>query len=183
MANTCTATEAGVMAKKEFMNKKRILNIEDLEYSSHSHGESFEAEFAPVANNLNAKKLGYRVTRVPAGKRAWPLHAHYVNEEMFFVLSGNGSVKIGKEIYPIKEGDFISAPPNPEEPHQIINDSGSSLTYICVSTMLEPEVAVYPDSEKIGVVAGSPPGRVDNKAGIFKFVKMDSDVGYWDGEE
>lgn len=165
------------------MSKNRILNLDQLEFSSHSHGDSFEADFAPVANRLTAEKLGYRVTRVPPGKRAWPLHAHYVNEELFFVLSGTGSVKIGTEVHEIREGDFISAPPSPEEPHQIINDSDSMLTYICVSTMLEPEVAVYPDSDKIGVVAGSPPGRVDNKSGIFKFIKMDSGVGYWDGEE
>jgi len=165
------------------MSNLRILNLENLEYSKQKHGKNFEAEFAPVANRLNAKKLGYRVTRVPAGKRAWPLHAHYVNEEMFFVLSGSGTVRIGEESYPIKKGDFIAAPPNPEEPHQIINSSDSTLTYMCVSTMLEPEVAIYPDSEKIGIVAGTPPGRVSEKKGLFKFVHNDSGIGYWDGED
>jgi len=161
---------------------KNILNLEDLEYTKQSHGDNFEAEFALVANRINASKLGYRVTRIPAGKRAWPLHAHYVNEEMFFVLNGNGTLRMGEESHPIQQGDFIAAPPNPAEPHQIINSSESDLTYICVSTMLEPEVVTYPESEKIGVIAGSPPGRVDNKDGVFKFVREDSGVGYWEGE-
>ncbi len=165
------------------MSNNQIINLDQLEFSLHSHGESFQAEIAPVANNLKTDKLGYRVTRVPPGKSAWPLHAHYANEEMFFVLSGSGSVKIGSAVHKIRVGDFISAPPNPEEPHQIINSSDSTLTYLCVSTMLEPEVAVYPNSNKIGVVAGAPPGRVGNKNGIFKIVKNDSGLGYWDGED
>lgn len=164
------------------MSNSHIINLKDLEFSKHSHGENFEAETAPVANQINAKQLGYRVTRLPPRKRAWPLHAHYVNEEMFFVLSGSGTVRIGEGSYPISEGDFISAPANPEEPHQIINTSDSTLTYICVSTMLEPEVAVYPESGKIGIIAGSPPGRIDEQSGVVKFIDKDTGVDYWDGE-
>lgn len=163
------------------MSDSHIVNLSDLEFSRRSHAESFEAETAPVANRLNAQKLGYRVTRVPPGKRAWPLHAHYVNEEMFFVLAGEGSVRIGDETYPIKQGDFISAPANPNEPHQIVNTSTETLTYICVSTMLEPDIAVYPDSGKVGVFAGSAPGRINEEAGTVKFFN-DEGVDYWDGE-
>jgi len=165
------------------MSNLRIINLDDLEYTKQTHGKNFEAEFGLVANRLIAEKLGYRVTRVPPGKRAWPLHAHYVNEEMFFVLEGSGSLIIGDASFPIKNGDFISAPPSPEEPHQIINSSEHELIYLCVSTMLEPEVVVYPSSEKIGIVAGTPPGRVAKEKGLFKFVHTDSGVGYWDGEE
>lgn len=164
------------------MSNNRILNLKDLSFTRQTHGENFDAEFATVANELNANKLGYRVTRVPPGKRAWPLHAHYVNEEMFFILSGSGTVRFGEDTFPVSEGDFISAPPMPEEPHQIINDSDATLIYLCVSTMLEPEVVSYPDSEKLGVIAGTPPGRSGAKGGVFKFIKEDAGVGYWDDE-
>jgi len=165
---------------------KKIINLNDLEYKRQTHGQQFDAEFATVANHINAEKLGYRITRVPSGKRAWPLHAHHVNEEMFFILSGRGSVRMGAETFPVSEGDFIAAPPNPDEPHQIINDSDTTLTYLCVSTMLEPEVVSYPDSNKIGIIAGRAPGKEfvkGDKKGVFKFVKDDMGVGYWEGEE
>ncbi len=165
------------------MSNDRIINIDELQFKRQTHGESFDAEFGMVANKLNASKLGYRVTRVPAGKRAWPLHAHYVNEEMFFVLSGAGEVRIGDETYPIKQGDFISAPPSPEEPHQINNNSNATLTYLCVSTMLEPEIVHYPDSNKIGVIAGTPPGRKPDRDGLFQFVDADTSLDYWDREK
>ena len=164
------------------MSKPNIINLNELEYVPHSHGENFQAECAPVANQLNASKLGYRVTRVPPGKRAWPLHAHYVNEEMFFILEGSGSVKIGDALHPITKGDFISAPAKPELPHQIINTSNATLSYICVSTMLEPEIAVYPESGKLGIIAGSAPGRLNEDTGVVKFIEAESGVDYWQGE-
>ena len=70
-----------------------IVNLDDLELNSHQHGESFQASGAQVSGLIGGAKLGYGVTVVPPGKRAWPFHNHHANEEMFFVLSGNGSVR------------------------------------------------------------------------------------------
>lgn len=36
------------------MSSPRILNLDDLNFSKQTHGENFEAEFAPMANELNA---------------------------------------------------------------------------------------------------------------------------------
>ena len=47
--------------------------------------------------------------------------------------------------------------------------------------MLEPEVAYYPDSDKIGVLAGNAPGRT-TKLGIEKFFPAKADVDYWKDE-
>jgi len=44
---------------------------------------------AAIANLIGAKKLGYRMTVVPPGKKAWPYHAHLVNEEeLSFMILG-----------------------------------------------------------------------------------------------
>ncbi len=37
--------------------------------------------------------------------------------------------------------------------HQLVNRSPAPLRFLALSTMIEPEVAVYPDSGKIGVLA------------------------------
>jgi hypothetical protein len=62
---------------------KRVINIDDLEFHEHEHGESFKASGAQVSDELGAVRLGYSVTVVPPGKRAWPFHNHHANEEMF----------------------------------------------------------------------------------------------------
>lgn len=56
------------------MTTKPFININDLEYTTqHQHGDKFAARFAPVATLIGARKLGYRMTVVPPGKKAYPI--------------------------------------------------------------------------------------------------------------
>ena len=158
-----------------------IVNIADVELRPRPpqmapQGETaqrFEARMGLIAPRLGAKKLGYNITAVPPGKRAFPFHSHRVNEEMFYVIEGTGEIRIGAERHPIRAGDIIACPPGgPEAAHQIINTATEELKYLAVSTMEGPEVCEYPDSGKIAILGESL--RYVNKA--------DSQVGYWDGE-
>ena len=106
-----------------------------------------------------------------------------INEELFFVLEGKGSIRIGEATYEIRAGDLIDLPPGPDSAHQIRNDSDAPLRYLAVSTMESPEVVEYPDSRKLGVLAGAPPGRATTKGSIRHFTKIDDAVEYWEGEE
>lgn len=160
--------------------KRPILNLDELEFHEHSQGDAFEARGVNVSDDIGAVKLSYGVTCVPAGKRAWPFHNHHANEEMFFVLSGNGSYRVGNETHRIRTGDFIAAPAGGHgTAHQIVNDSGAELRYIAISTQLRPEIVEYPDSGKFSASAGTSP-----EAGCFRHVGRTSDaVDYWLGED
>src|SRR5882672_9068585 len=157
-----------------------ILNIADLEYRPWGHGvdmpgaqkasEQYQAKLGAIGNKLGAQKLGYNLTILASGKRAFPFHSHRVNEEMFFVVEGEGEIRIGKSRYPIRRGDIIACPPGgPETAHQIINTSHAELKYLAVSTRLSPEIVEYPDSEKFGILAEYPPGSY-GKPQHFSFV-------------
>ena len=163
--------------------RSRILNISKVRFHRWSHGGTYEAKIGWAGTALGSKKLGFNVTVVPAGKRAFPYHAHHVNEEMFFVLEGRGSIRIAGSSHKIREGDFISLPPGPRSAHQIVNDSKAPLRYLAVSTMETPEVAEYPDSRKLGVFAGSPPGRRPTKRSIRHFTRTRDKVDSWEGEK
>ncbi|MFO1351583.1 MAG: cupin domain-containing protein [Gammaproteobacteria bacterium] len=163
--------------------KPPIINIADLEYVEQKHGKSFAARFGFVAQRIGAQKLGYRVVVVPPKKRAWPYHAHSVNEEMFFILEGEGMLRHAGQEYPLRSGDFIASPADPNSPHQIINTSNRELKYLAVSTMLEPEVSIYPDSGKFGVFAGSAPGGAKEKRTFSIISRKKYEVDYWDGED
>lgn len=154
---------------------QRILNIEDIEYQDWGHGERYAAKLGQIAARIGASKLGYNVTVLPAGKRAFPLHNHRVNEEMFFVLEGEGELRVGEERQKLRRGDFIACPPGgPETAHQIINTSATAdLKYLSVSTMLVPEVVDYPDSGKTGV-------RVDRTSRFL--ARTGESLDYWEGE-
>jgi hypothetical protein len=49
--------------------------------------------------------------------------------------------------------------------------------------MIEPDVMVYPDSNKVGISAGSAPGGPKEERTFSKFLRADAEVGYYDGEE
>jgi len=69
--------------------------------------DAFEAKTARLSELLGAKRLSYNISAVPPGKAAYPLHSHRVNEELFLVLAGEGELRVGETIYPLREGDLI----------------------------------------------------------------------------
>ncbi|MBK7355851.1 cupin domain-containing protein [Propionivibrio sp.] len=170
---------------------KPIINIADVELEPRpgaftptgSAAERFDAKMAYIGPRIGAQKLGYNITAVPPGKRAFPLHNHRVNEEMFFVLQGTGEVSIGDSTYPIRSGDVIACPAGGKETaHQIVNTGADELRYLAVSTKLSPEIAEYPNSGKFGVLAELPAGP-DGKPQRFMFVGREcGSLNYWEGE-
>jgi len=172
---------------------KPILNVTDVELQPRpavfapknpATAEKFDARVGFIAPRIGAQKLGYNITTVPPGKRAFPFHNHRVNEEMFFILEGVGEVRFGPDRYPVKSGDIIACPPGgPETAHQLVNTSKiAELRYLAVSTRLSPEICDYPDSGKFGILAEYPPDK-DGKSPTFRFVsRTDKSLDYWEGE-
>jgi len=49
--------------------------------------------------------------------------------------------------------------------------------------MIEPDVIVYPAYNKIGIFVGPAPGGLKEKRTVHKYLRSDSEIDYWDGEE
>lgn len=161
--------------------RKNILNLSEVELQPRppqiaptgAAAERFDACVGQIATKIGAKKLGYNLTAVPPGKRAYPFHSHRGREEMFFIIEGTGEVRIGAERFPVRAGDVIACPPGgPETAHQIVNTGAQEMRYLAVSTMQTPEVCEYPDTGKIATFA----------EGFRVVLRGDQPVGYWDGE-
>jgi uncharacterized cupin superfamily protein len=162
--------------------KSHIVNLENVSLTTRGHGEKYESQFAPVGAVLDSQKLGFNVTIVPPGKRSFPYHAHRGNEEMFFILEGEGTVRINGETHKIRKGDFISLPPGRDSAHQIINDSQAPLRYLAVSTLESTDVVEYPDSGKIGAFVGKGGGRAPAPDAVRHMTRVGDAVDYWEGE-
>jgi uncharacterized cupin superfamily protein len=141
-------------------------------------GSSFSAQRRRVGTAIGAKKLGYSFFSVPPGKTAFPFHLHHANEEMIYVVEGEGMLRIGKNEVRVSSGTFIAFPPGPDHPHQLINTSSRDLRYLCVSTMEYPDITEYPDSNKIGAVTCAPQGP-----GFRAFHRKEANVPYYEGED
>jgi uncharacterized cupin superfamily protein len=167
---------------------KQILNIADLELAPWPMPmpdrlkDRYGVRFGQLGMALGAQKLGYNLTVIEPGKSAFPFHNHRVNEEMFFVIEGNGQVRIGPETHPIRAGDVIACPPGGEETaHQVVNTGASEMRVLAVSTKQYPEICDYPDSNKFGVLSVSQ--GADGKPEVFRHVaRAGSSLDYWDGE-
>ena len=156
----------------------RVINIDELKLERFSAaGGKFEADAVRIGPLLGAKDLGYSYDVVQPGKVSCPFHSHRGEEEMFFIVRGEGTLRYGAERRKVRAGDFICCPVGgPETAHQIVNDSGAELAYISVSTMMPAEVCEYPDSGKIGAFGGTGEGRVRH------MTKVDAKVDYWKDE-
>jgi len=94
------------------------------------------------------------------------------------VLSGAGTVRCGGEKAAISEGDCRTFPTGATGGHRVTNDTDEPLRYLAVSTMIEPDVTVYPDSVTVGVYPGSPPGGREERD-LEGYFEQDATVDYW----
>ncbi|HKL28887.1 MAG TPA: cupin domain-containing protein [Natrialbaceae archaeon] len=153
----------------------------DLEWSERDHGET-RFRRKQLGEAAGSEALGCSLYELPAGARSWPYHYHTANEEAIFVLSGTGTIRLDGDEYDLGEGDYVPLPANETGGHRVINDGEETLRYLAISTMNEPDVTVYPDSEKLGVFVGAPPGSRDDRS-LYGYYRIDDDVSYWEDED
>jgi uncharacterized cupin superfamily protein len=167
-----------------------VLNLDEVQIGDRpqmfqptgSATDRFSSRMGVVGARIGARMLGYNVTAVPPGKRAFPFHNHHANEEMFFILQGSGELRVGDERYSLRQGDFIASPPGgPESAHQIINTGSVELRYLAVSTMITPETVEYPDSGKVALLSRQT--APDGSARLVRHIgRTETSIDYWDGE-
>ena len=151
----------------------KVVNLDELKLEHFDKGETFESRGVRIGPLLGAKDLGYSYDVVPPGKRSCPFHSHRGEEEMFFIVRGEGTLRYGSETRKIRAGDVICCPTGgPDTAHQIVNDSEGELAYLSVSTMLAAEICEYPDSGKVGAFGG----------GLRHMTRADAHLDYWTGE-
>jgi len=97
------------------------------------------------------------------------------------VLAGTGRLRTADGELALSTGDYVQFPADQSGGHRVINDSAGTLRYLVVSTMIEPDITVYPDSEKFGLYVGGPPGDSGDRT-LEGYYKQDSRVDYWTDE-
>lgn len=129
------------------------------------------------------EQLGCSLYEIPPGKRGWPYHYHTANTEAIYVLAGEGELR-GPEDEPetLESGVYAAFPAGPDGAHEIENTGEEPLKYLAVSTMVEPEVLRYPDSDKVGVMAGEPPGGDSDERLVSAYFQRTDAVDYWTDE-
>ena len=155
------------------MSQIKHAKPEDLPVS-HKRGteeyEYYRRKFIPFGGTKNTLVSVYEI---PPGRAAYPYHYHHKNEETFYILSGEGVLKTPDGEKQVRAGELLFFPTGPEGAHKLTNASETeNLVYIDFDVVHDVDVAVYPDSDKIGIWG----------MGINKLYPQADDVDYYEGE-
>jgi mannose-6-phosphate isomerase-like protein (cupin superfamily) len=66
--------------------------------------------------------------RLPVGAATTP-HFHPLTEEIYYILAGVGSMRVGDEVRDVGPGDAIAIPPGAY--HQLSNTGAETLRFLC----------------------------------------------------
>jgi len=136
----------------------------------------YQADFLTIGPLIGADRLGATIYSLGPGQSNCPYHYEYPDEEWLLVLDGTLTVRTPEGEEEVAAGEAVCFPEGPDGAHKLTNRSDQPVRLLMFSTKNNPGVAVYPDSDKIGVwpVRGGGPDKI--------MVKRSSDVDYWEGE-
>jgi uncharacterized cupin superfamily protein len=129
---------------------------------------------AYVGRQAGGREESVRLYEMPPGEHLCPYHYEYV-EEWLLVLQGQVELRTSTGEETLLRGALACFPPGPEGAHKLTNRSETRTVVMMWSSAREPAVAVYPDSDKIGVWPGGERDRLMVR-------RADGQVPYYDGE-
>lgn len=128
------------------------INLDELDWEAFDDvGGRYRGECGEIGLPIGARKLGYRVVELPSGARFCPLHSHDKEEEVFYVVAGEPTIRTLRGSLRLRSGDFMAFPVGDRGAHQLLNESGESCTVILFGLDDNDEVVDYPDSQKLGL--------------------------------
>ena len=150
-------------------------NVFDADFAYEaSDPPGYRSGYAKVGAAAGGRDIAVKLYEIPPGESVCPYHYEY-EEEWLIVLDGAITLRTPEGTDELRRGDVVCFPPGPEGAHKTTNDGDEVARLIMFSSAREPAVAVYPDSDKIGVW---PPNRADK----VMLRRGDGHVDYWDGE-
>ena len=121
-----------------------------------------------LGRSAGSERTGLCHVEVAAGKQGAPHHCHSAEEEIFVILEGSGTVRLGDEQASFRAGHVLGRPPGTRVAHSFrAGDEG--MTYLAYGTRDVNDIAYYPDSNKV------------NFRGIGLITRLER-LDYWDGE-
>ena len=116
-----------------------------------AHGRRFKQRLNPDSEFTGAllsrlagmSRAHVTLARLPAGKDSFAYHAHMMEEEWIYILSGRGVAEIDGESREVGPGDFMGFP-TPSVPHLLTNPFDEDLVYLMGGEDRPLDVLEYP---------------------------------------
>ncbi len=148
------------------------INLDEIEWwETRQAPGDFGYDFKNIDPLIGARHLGYQVIRLAPGRKAFPLHFHYFEEELGVVLDGTCTMRTSRGNVALRKGDFVALPPGPNGDHTYVNEGTEPCTLLLLSNVVPSDVSEYPDSNKV------------NLRGVRRIFHKEKAVDYWDRED
>jgi uncharacterized cupin superfamily protein len=157
-----------------------MANLFDPEFDADQDRPGFTYRRARLGRQARAEKLGASLFEIPPGQATFPYHVHTANEELLIVVDGRPSLRTPSGWRELDPGEVVAFPVGDDGAHQIQNRSKEPARVLVVSTMIAPEVNLYPDSGKL-MAATRAPGA--SGEGFQEAYPREQAIDYWEGEE
>ncbi len=106
------------------------------------------ADVRALGNAAGSRKAGLNHVTLPAGRAGAPPHCHALEEELFIVLEGSGTLTLGGDEHPLRAGDVVARPPSTGVCHSI-RAGEDGLTYLAFGTREPGDSVYYPESGSV----------------------------------
>jgi uncharacterized cupin superfamily protein len=157
-----------------------MANVFKPEFDTDQERPGFSYRRAKLGPQAGAEKLGASLYEIPPGQSTFPYHSHTANEELLIVLRGGPHLRTPEGWRELNEGEVVAFPAGDRGAHQIQNRGDEDARVLVVSTMIAPEVNLYPDSGKL-MAATRAPGA--SGEGFQESYRREQATDYWQGEE
>lgn len=144
----------------EARRPKALWKAEELAGAGHAFTQRLNPNSLFTGRSLSRlcglERVQVSIARVPPGKDSFAYHAHQVEEEWAYVLSGRGLARIDGEEHEVGPGDFMGFAPG--VPHLLENRGQEDLVYLMGGEACPVDVLDYPQLGKRYVLVRTPTG-------------------------
>jgi uncharacterized cupin superfamily protein len=154
-------------------------NVFAPDFDEHGEREGFRWRGESVGHKAGSERLGASIYEIAPGESTFPYHYHLANEELLIVLRGRPHLRGPDGWRLLDAGEVVAFPRGEPGAHQLVNRSDEPVCFLMISEMIGPEVAVYPDSGKVGVREHAPGSGLEGRRENFR---SSDGVDYWEGE-
>jgi uncharacterized cupin superfamily protein len=106
------------------------------------------AEVRAVGHAAGSVKAGLKHVTLAPGTRGARPHCHTLEEELFVVLNGGGTLTLGDAQHPLRAGDVIARPPATGVCHAL-TAGPDGLTYLAYGTREPGDAVYYPEAGQV----------------------------------
>jgi uncharacterized cupin superfamily protein len=147
------------------------VNLFDVELTEDDEDpRGYHVLYKRIGPLVGAEQLGLSVYELPPGQSVCPYHYEVGFEEWLIVLTGRPVLRTPEGERELRPWDVAFFPDGEEGAHKVTNRTDERVRVAMLSNKTQPGVAVYPDSNKIGVWPQE------------KLFRLGDAVDYWEGE-